>query len=94
MVTRISPPRRYAVNPVRPGREQRQRRIRVPGSSGCGLPPSNKLLKSYCARHLERMRCSKSSCTRLYTAVSALLCVQAVFARYAFQQPVIAGRVR
>jgi len=27
------------VNPVRPGREQRQQWIRVPGCGWCGLPP-------------------------------------------------------
>ncbi len=32
-------PQRYAVNPVRPGREQRQRQIRVPGCGWSRLPP-------------------------------------------------------
>ena len=34
------PSHRQVVNPVRPGREQRQRRTRVPGCGWCGSPPS------------------------------------------------------
>ena len=33
------PSHRQVVNPVRPGREQRQRRTRVPGCGWCGSPP-------------------------------------------------------
>ena len=33
------PSHRKVVNPVRPGREQRQRRTRVPGCGWCGSPP-------------------------------------------------------
>ena len=33
------PSHRKVVNPVRPGREQRQRRTRVPGCGWCGPPP-------------------------------------------------------
>ena len=33
------PSHRQVVNPVRPGREQRQRRTRVPGCGWCGPPP-------------------------------------------------------
>ena len=37
--------RREAVNPVRPGREQRQQWIRVPGCGWCGMPPNNYVLQ-------------------------------------------------
>jgi len=35
----LVPSRRYTVNPVRPGREQRQQRTRVPGCGWQRLPP-------------------------------------------------------
>ena len=49
----LVPSRRYAVNPVRPGREQRQQRTRAPGCGGQGLPPHRS-----CGRPADRIhRC-------------------------------------
>ncbi len=74
MAAVLVPSQRYNVNPVRPGREQPQRWMRVPGCGWHGPPPNVRCRKpwlgrirrcrSFCAAHVpaSTLRCSKALC--------------------------------
>ena len=63
------PSHRQVVNPVRPGREQRQRRTRVPGCGWCGPPPFHTL-------HATVETASAASCShRNRSEIRAIACI-------------------